>query len=71
MQSTQNNAAPKLPETGFVRFQQIQPLIGGVTKPTLWRWWKEGKFPAPIRLTPRMTVWRVEDVRAWLQSAAS
>lgn len=30
-------------------------------------WWlgvKEGRFPKPIKLGPRTTVWRVEDIRA-------
>jgi predicted DNA-binding transcriptional regulator AlpA len=24
---------------------------------------KEGRYPAPIKLSPRVTVWRVEDIR--------
>ena len=26
-------------------------------KTTIWAWVKEGKFPKPIKISPRMTVW--------------
>ena len=35
-------------------------------------WWagvKSGRFPAPTKLGPRVTVWRVEDIRALIASA--
>jgi len=35
---------------------------------TLWRMTKAGKFPAPVRLSERVTAWRVSDVRAWLNA---
>lgn len=35
---------------------------------TLWRKVREGTFPAPVRLGPAITAWRVGDVRAWMQS---
>ena len=27
----------------------------------------EGTFPAPVKLSPRVNVWRVEDVRRWIE----
>ena len=36
--------------------------------PTLWRMVKAGTFPAPVKLGERMTAWRAEDVRAWMES---
>lgn len=41
-----------------------------VSYATLWRWVKEGKFPAPIRLSGRVTAWEVEKVEAWIKSQA-
>ena len=35
---------------------------------TLWRMTKAGKFPAPVRLSERVTAWKVGDVRAWLNA---
>jgi len=29
---------------------------------------KEGKFPKPIKLTEKVTVWKAEDVLVWLES---
>jgi|GEM_PF-1383200 len=63
-------------ESGFLRLSQIVgdryatplvPPIVPVSKSTLWSWVKAAKFPAPIRIGPRTTGWRVADVRAWLE----
>jgi predicted DNA-binding transcriptional regulator AlpA len=29
---------------------------------------KAGEFPKPIKLSERVTAWKVEDVRAWMQA---
>ena len=52
------------PETGFVR---QKPLLDEVpfSPATLWRKVKAGTFPAPVKLSERVTAWRWEDVRAW------
>lgn len=34
--------------------------------PTLWRKVKAGTFPAPFKLSERVTAWKVGDVRAWI-----
>jgi len=33
---------------------------------TLWRYVKDGRFPSPIRLSPGVVVWKVGDVRKWI-----
>lgn len=33
---------------------------------TLWRKVRDGTFPAPVKLGPKTTVWRVSEVRKWL-----
>ena len=33
-----------------------------------WRGVKEGRFPAGIKLSPRVTVWRQSDIDALIQS---
>lgn len=55
-----------LPVRGYLRESQLIPAIIPISSATLWRWSKSGKFPKPARLGPRVTAWRVEDVRAWL-----
>ena len=40
----------------------------GVSDKTIWQWVKNGGFPAPIKLSGSVTVWRLSDVQAWMQS---
>ncbi|MEG2268605.1 MAG: AlpA family phage regulatory protein, partial [Acinetobacter sp.] len=35
---------------------------------TIWQWVKRGLFPAPIKLSDSVTVWRLSDIQAWMQS---
>jgi predicted DNA-binding transcriptional regulator AlpA len=34
----------------------------GVIRPTVWRWVSEGRLPAPVRLGPNTTRWRLIDI---------
>ena len=52
-----------LPVEGFVRLSLIL-MIFPFGKTTWWKGIKEGRFPAPVKLGPRTTAWRVEDIRA-------
>ena len=36
--------------------------------PTLWRKVRAGTFPKPLKLSQRVTAWRVGDVREWLRT---
>jgi prophage regulatory protein len=63
----------QLPETGYLRLPQIIgnpnaepsiPAIIPVGKSTWWEGVKSGRFPKPVKLGPRITVWRVEDIRS-------
>ncbi len=60
-----NNSNPlgSLPETGYVRQSQLIPRIFPFSSATLWRKVKAGTFPQPVKLAPRITAWRVEDIR--------
>ena len=66
-----------LPETGFLRLPQIIgdpqaippiPAIIPVKKSCWWAGVKSGRYPAAIKLSPRVTVWRIEEVRALIAS---
>ena len=56
-----------LPETGFIRLVNILKIIP-VGKTTWWAGVKSGRFPEPIKLGERTTAWRVEDIRALIES---
>lgn len=68
----------QLPATGFLRLPQIigdskavppiPPLIP-VGKSTWWAGVKSGRFPAPVKLGTQTRVWRVEDIRAFINAA--
>ncbi len=51
-----------LPETGFLRLEQVLKYIP-VGKTSWWAGVKSGRFPPSIKLGPRTTAWRVEDIR--------
>ncbi len=63
-----------LPDSAYVRESQLvqknlqQPNQAPlpISSPTLWRGVKAGTFPKPIKLSNRITAWRVGDIRAWL-----
>jgi prophage regulatory protein len=55
-----------LPATGYMRQSQLIPAIFPFSPATLWRKVKAGSFPKPVKLGPRITAWRVEDIRELL-----
>lgn len=68
-----------LPVFGYVRLTQLvldpkkpnRPAIVPISRATLWRWVKLGTFPTPIKLSNRVTAWRVDDVKKWLSDHGS
>lgn len=61
-----SNPTGTLPETGYVRQSQLIPTVLPFSSTTLWRKVKDGSFPAPTKLSSRVTAWRAEDVREYL-----
>lgn len=66
-----------LPTTGWLREKQIlgdkklgiAPLIP-ISRASWWRGVKAGRYPKPLKPSPRTTVWRVEDIRRLLENGA-
>ncbi len=58
------------PMTGFIRLKSIIGPCGPipVSKSTWWAGVKSGRFPKPVKLGPRITAWRVEDIRALIEN---
>ncbi|MEO1281972.1 MAG: AlpA family phage regulatory protein [Pseudomonadota bacterium] len=63
---------PELTKTGFVRLASILAPHGPipVSKSTWWAGVKSGRFPQPVKLGPRTTAWRVEDIRRLIEMGA-
>ncbi len=61
------------PETGIVRLSSILAPNGPipVSKSTWWLGVKTGRFPKPIKLGPRITGWRAEDILALIERGVS
>jgi hypothetical protein len=66
------NNTVQLPATGYLRLNQIlgnakaqPPLIPiiPVSKSTWWQGVKSGRYPQPVKLGPRTTAWRAQDIR--------
>jgi len=69
-------AKPTLPETGFVRLPHIIgnpkanppiPPIIPVSKSTWWAGVKSGRYPQPVKLGPKITAWKISDIRALIE----
>jgi len=54
-----------LPLTGFVRLSAILSPNGPIPvgRTTWWAGVKSGRYPRPVKLGPRITAWRVDDIR--------
>jgi len=67
-----------LPDSAFVREAQLvvspkrpeHPAPLPFSAPTLWRKVAAGTFPKPIKLSERVTCWKVSEVRAWMTAQA-
>jgi prophage regulatory protein len=66
----------QLPETGFLRLWQIigdpkrnppAPALIPIGKSCWWAGVKAGRFPKPVKLRSRASLWRVEDIRALIR----
>ncbi len=60
------NNQTTLPVEGFVRPKVLHKALG-IGLSTLWDWVAGEKFPRGIKLSPRITVWDVADVRRWME----
>lgn len=50
--------------TAFLKDTEV-PVRYGVSRPTIWRWTKNGNFPKPVKLGAGSTRWRASDLEAW------
>jgi prophage regulatory protein len=75
MQSENSNTSHistgSLPSQGFVRLGSILAPIGPIPvgRSTWWAGVKSGRFPKPVKLGPRTTAWKVEDIRKLIETA--
>jgi prophage regulatory protein len=51
----------------MLRFEEVKDLIGGVSRSTIDRWEKAGKFPKRLHLGENVVAWAAEDIYKWLR----
>jgi predicted DNA-binding transcriptional regulator AlpA len=63
----------KLPDAPFIRMSELASYskrghhgVLPVSAATVWSWVRNGKFPAPVKISTKITAWRTEDVRKYL-----
>jgi predicted DNA-binding transcriptional regulator AlpA len=68
----------QLPDTGFLRLKQIigdkktnTPALIPVSKSTWWAGTRSRRFPTGVKLGPRTTAWRVEDIRTLIADTSA
>jgi predicted DNA-binding transcriptional regulator AlpA len=61
-----SNDQIRIPTTGFLRLPQVLALIP-VGKSSWWRGVKAGRYPKPVKLAPRTTAWRADDIVALME----
>ncbi len=66
-----NSNSRKLIVGGFSRLRQLVPYYIPVSASTFWRMVKNAQFPAPVKLTGRITAWSNDDVQNWLDAKAN
>ena len=59
-----------MPPEGFARLQQVLPATG-VQRTCWYEMIRRGEAPRPLKLGPRISVWKVEEVRAWIAERAA
>lgn len=52
----------ELPQTGLLRVKQVLKFVP-VSRSSWWAGVKAGRFPKPMKLSERVTVWRAADIR--------
>ncbi len=55
-----------IPSTGFLRLPQVLAIIP-ISKSVWWEGCKTGRFPKPVKLGPRTTAWKAEDILALVE----
>ena len=55
-----------LPPSGFVRLNGIIRPLGPlpISRSSWWAGVRSGRYPQPVKLGPRITAWRCEDIRS-------
>ncbi len=51
----------------IMRRPQVEAATG-LARSTIYKWVKDGQFPAPVKIGVRQVGWKSTDVQGWIQS---
>lgn len=51
----------------FYRLHDLKVRFG-VSGSSIWSWVKQGTFPAPIKLSAKITAWEISVIEDWVQA---
>ncbi|WOB10765.1 helix-turn-helix transcriptional regulator [Piscinibacter gummiphilus] len=54
----------------WIRVKELAKTLTA-SEPTVWRWAREKRIPAPVKLGPRLTAWDSNAIDAWMAKKAS
>ena len=57
-------------KTKLLRFPEVQEMVG-LSRTTIWRLEKQGKFPARRAIGENSVGWLKEDIEKWIKSKKS
>jgi predicted DNA-binding transcriptional regulator AlpA len=67
--TTNESAAPAIIEgERLLKWAQVRPRIGDVSRSTVWRWIRAGEFIKPVQLGKRRIAFRESELNLWLAS---
>ena len=67
------SSGPWSERTGYVRLADILAPAGPlpIGRSTWWQGVRDGRYPQPVKLGPRITAWRVSDVLQLIEQGVS
>jgi len=52
----------------FLRAKDVAKMLG-IKPGTVWKWVRENKLPKPTKLSPKCSVWKMQDIKAFQEAA--
>ena len=53
--------ANELPQTGLLRLKQVLEFVP-ISPSSWWQGVRQGRYPQPVKLSPRVTCWKMVDI---------
>lgn len=56
--------------SSFLRINDVVKKTA-IAKSTIWLWVKEKRFPAPLKISERITVWEEHKIELWMKERSA